>query len=163
MDIPANFPYKNAFLAGRPVHNHDDFARRHPKMNRGHRAKIFAPFAALDGFGGAIRTKNVEYIPPVELSDEEKNELNRRLCVLSELTSSGASARANHTEVSVEYYVPCSDPYHDAYGVAGTYQIETGVCWRVDGVFQTILVGSNRIRFDAIRRIESSIFEEDAI
>ena len=163
MDIPANFPYMKAFQAGRPVHNSDEFSRRHPRMDRGHRAKIFAPFAALDGFGGAIRTKNIVYIPPVELSEDEKAELNHRLCILSELTSSGKSARANQTEVSVEYYVPCDDPYHDSYGIGGTYQTEVGICWRVDQVLQTILIGSTLIRFDAIRKIESSIFEEDSI
>jgi hypothetical protein len=31
----------------RPVHNGDDFSRIHPKMRRGNRAKIFAPFDAL--------------------------------------------------------------------------------------------------------------------
>ena len=163
MDIPANFPYMKAFRAGRPVHNHDDFSKRHPRMDRGHRAKIFAPFDALDGFGGAIRTKNIVYIPPVELSEDEKAELNNRLCRLAELTASGKSAKDNQAEISVEYYVPCNDPYHDAYGVGGTYETETGICWRVDDVFQTILVGNAMIRFDDIRRIEGPIFEEDEL
>ena len=34
----------------RPDHNGDDFSRIHPKMRRGNRAKIFAPFDALSGF-----------------------------------------------------------------------------------------------------------------
>ena len=163
MDIPANFPYMKAFRAGRPVHNHDDFSKRHPRMDRGHRAKIFTPFDALDGFGGAIRKKNIVYIPPVELSEDEKAELNSRLCKLAELTASSASAKENQPEISVEYYVPCNDPYHDAYGVGGTYETETGICWRVDDVFQTIMVGNAVIRFDDIRRIDGAIFEEDEL
>ncbi len=161
MDIPANFPYMYAFRAGRPKHDQDDFSRRHPKMPRGHRAKIFAPFAALDGFGGAVLTKNTVYVPPVELSEDEKTVLDQRLRVLAEKTSTGALARKNRMEVTVTYYVPCKDPYHDAYGVGGTYESVTGICWRVDDVFKTILVGDTRIQFDCIRTIEGKSFEED--
>ncbi len=130
-------------------------------MPRGHRAKIFAPFAALDGFGGAVLTKNTVYVPPVELSEDEKTVLDQRLRVLAEKTSTGALARKNRMEVTVTYYVPCKDPYHDAYGVGGTYESVTGICWRVDDVFKTILVGDARIQFDCIRTIEGKSFEED--
>ena len=161
MDIPANFPYKRAFLAGRPVHNQDDFSRKHPKMARGHRAKIFAPFAALDGFGGQIKTKDVVYIPPVELGEDEKRELNRKICFLADVTSSGKHIHESQIEVTAEYYVPCSDPYHDAYGVAGTYETTTGLCWRVDDVYKRLYIGDTMIRFDNLRRLESPSFEEE--
>ena len=134
MDIPANFPYMKAFRAGRPVHNHDDFSK------------------FID------RRLNA-----VQLSEDEKAELNSRLCKLAELTASSASAKENQPEISVEYYVPCNDPYHDAYGVGGTYETETGICWRVDDVFQTIMVGNAVIQFDDIRRIDGAIFEEDEL
>ena len=160
MDIPANFPYSKAFRAGRPVHDHDEFSRKHPKMARAHRAKIFAPFAALDGFGGAIKTKDTVYVLPTELSDDEKAVIDSRLRVLAGLTQSGTLARSNKVEVTVEYYIPCKDPYHDAYGVAGTYKSVTGICWKVDGVFQTILVGDTLIQFDCIRTVDGQVFEE---
>ena len=55
MDMPANFRYTEAVLAGRPRHGKFDvFSSRHPSMPVGRRAKIFAPFDALKGFSEAI-------------------------------------------------------------------------------------------------------------
>ncbi len=55
MPMPSDFKYKEAFLAGRPRHARTDrFRIRHPAMDCGKRAKIFAPFDALKGFGDAI-------------------------------------------------------------------------------------------------------------
>ena len=39
--------YKDIINKERPVHINDDFSIKHPKMSKGDRAKIFAPFAAL--------------------------------------------------------------------------------------------------------------------
>ena len=55
MPMPAAFSHKTVFLHGRPIHQkYDDFWIRHPPMNIRHRAKIFAPFAALRGFDECI-------------------------------------------------------------------------------------------------------------
>ena len=55
MTMPSDFKYREAFLAGRPEHTRTDrFRIRHPAMDHGRRAKIFAPFDALRGFGDAI-------------------------------------------------------------------------------------------------------------
>ena len=55
MAMPSDFKYKNTFLAGRPKHARTDrFRIRHPEMDHGRRAKIFAPFDALRGFSVAI-------------------------------------------------------------------------------------------------------------
>jgi len=161
MDIPANFPYTYAFLAGRPVHERDDFSRRHPKMERGHRAKIFAPFAALDGFGWAVRTKDVVYVPRAELSEDERRMLDARFRLLAARASSAARGYDGLPEVTAEYYVPCDDPYHDAYGRAGTYRTLKGVCRHVDEISGAILIGGTRIRFEDIRRLDGAVFEED--
>ena len=59
MPMPADFQYRDLFLAGRPVHKkYDEFWYRHPAMDIVHRAKIFAPFDALAGFSEAIRSRN---------------------------------------------------------------------------------------------------------
>ena len=50
-----SFPYLRVLLQGRPSHGEDP---KHPPMDRGHRAKIFAPFDALDGFSSEIREKD---------------------------------------------------------------------------------------------------------
>ena len=55
MAMPDDFPYREVFLKGKPQHDrYDSFMIRHPKLDVGHRAKIFAPFDALRGFGDAI-------------------------------------------------------------------------------------------------------------
>lgn len=57
---------------------------RRRKMDVGHRAKQFAPFAALRGFEETVRKKESIYENKKELSEEKKQELDRKLRFLSE-------------------------------------------------------------------------------
>ena len=58
MPMPASFSHKAVFRCGRPQHRkYDSFWIRHPPMDTGHRAKLFAPFAALRGFDEYIVSK----------------------------------------------------------------------------------------------------------
>ncbi|MBR0374051.1 MAG: hypothetical protein IJH91_05955 [Mogibacterium sp.] len=59
--LPADFKYREAYLHGRPVHDGDAFAAKHPRMHREKRAKQFAPFDALSGFSESIEEKNHIY------------------------------------------------------------------------------------------------------
>ena len=43
------------------------------------RAKQFIPFSALKGYEEALRAKEKVVVPKMELSDEKKEELNRKL------------------------------------------------------------------------------------
>lgn len=53
--MPEDFAYRDVFFKGRPRHQKTDpFGIRHPAMDLGKRAKIFAPFDALRGFSAAI-------------------------------------------------------------------------------------------------------------
>lgn len=61
MPMPAGFRHADVFLKGRPRHGtpgslstYDAFYRKHPPMAAERRARIFAPFDALRGFGEAI-------------------------------------------------------------------------------------------------------------
>lgn len=137
----------------RPVHIDDVFSRRHPKMTRLNRAKIFAPFAALAGFDSAVRSKEIQYVPRHILDAEEVFELNRTLNELYLATRTGALARRNHIIVTVEYFEVCADIHNDAYGRLGLYQAETDILWRVDPVRQYLLVGEKIIAFDSINAI----------
>lgn len=63
MIMPPDFPYRTAFLQGRPRHEGaSDFSRKHPRMDCSRRAKLFMPFDALKGFNDAIDsvTRKVE-------------------------------------------------------------------------------------------------------
>ena len=157
MTPPPSFEYMNTFLAGYPVRDLD-FLRKHPRMDQGHRAKIFAPFAALDGFEDTLETKNILYSPETYLSDEEQSEINTRLTLLSELTKNGAAARRNRIKVTVTYFVPCEDQYNDAFQAGnGKYKTITGIVWEVGQ--GSLLVGEKRLLFGDIRSIEGPVFE----
>ena len=53
--MPEDFAYRDVFAQSRPRHQKTDpFGIRHPSMDPGKRAKIFAPFDALRGFSAAI-------------------------------------------------------------------------------------------------------------
>ena len=131
--LPIGFKYTAAFLAGRPQHQRcDDFSRKHPKMDRSRRAKIFAPFDALDGYSESIDSKNVDYVERIELEEANRIELNRRLQILRSLTYNSKLARANQVKVSVRYYTPCTDQNRFAWQMLGQYLTTTGICWKVD-------------------------------
>ncbi len=60
--MPDGFLYKEVFLRGQPRHIRTDLFRiRHPSMDTGRRAKLFAPFDALAGFSEAIAAKTGPY------------------------------------------------------------------------------------------------------
>ena len=184
LEIPIDFPYLSAIFQGPPKHIHDDFSRKHPRMELERRAKIFAPFDALDGYSDAVRSKDVEYVDRTDLagaglagaglaeeglaedglteedcsefSEEDREELSRRLEILHNLTYTGRQARANRVVVTVTYFVPCADENSFAFGIRGLYKTVSGVCWKVDPVGQTITVGASMVMLSSVAGIESA-------
>ena len=157
MAMPADFRYREVFLKGKPQHDRcDPFRIRHPRMNTGHRAKIFAPFDALKGFNEAVSAKEVLYEHRIELSPEDAAELDRRLTILHNLTYNSRMARANRVQVSVTYYQPCMDPNHDDYRLRGQYQTISGICWNVDAeVNRTVTIDRMKLSLDDVLRIDA--------
>ena len=152
--IPLQFPYLDVLLQGRPLHGTDDFSFRHPQMERGKRAKIFAPFDALDGFSAHIAGKNILYGDRVFPDEKEKEELNRRLSILHSLTFNSRMAKRNRIAVTVTYFVPCTDEHSFACGVRGQYVSVSGIVRKVDmDVTRTISVDQTPILFDDILSI----------
>ncbi len=137
----------------RPVHDGDVFSRRHPKMPRLNRAKVFAPFAALTGFGSAVRSKEVPYVPRHIPDADEVRALDRALNGLYLATRTGALAQRNRVEARVEYFVACADPNHEACGRDGLYRTVTGVVRRVDPVNCVLVIADRIIPFGDIGRI----------
>lgn len=156
MTMPDKFRYRDVFLLGKPQHDRNDrFSIKHPKMNVGRRAKIFSPFDALKGFNEAVTAKEIHYTNQIELSEEDQEEINRKLTVLHNLTYDSRIAGQNQVEVIINYYIPCNDVNHDAYGLQGVYKTITGVCWKVDHeIKKEIVVGQKRIPFKRILQIE---------
>ncbi len=166
LEIPIDFPYLSSIFQGPPKHIHDDFSRNHPRMELERRAKIFAPFDALDGYSDAVRSKDVEYVERVDLNEdglagtglaeEDHEELSRRLEILHNLTYTGRQARANHVVVTVTYFVPCADENSFAFGIRGLYKTVSGGCWKVDFVQKTITVGENVLALNDVVSIENA-------
>ena len=63
----------------RPVHDGDVFSRRHPKMPRLNRAKLFAPYDALKPFESTVHAKDTVYVRRKELSEFAQECLDQRL------------------------------------------------------------------------------------
>lgn len=155
MTMPADFEFKDLYRKGQPVHQWSDaFRLKHPSMDPGRRAKIFAPFDALVGFDDAVASKEVLYEFRRELSEDDKEELNRRLGILYRLTWNGKLARENQVSVSVTWYIPCADRDNFSYGYRGQYVTVTGICRRIG--MKSILVGDTAIPLADISGIESS-------
>jgi len=158
MPMPAQFRYRDVFLKGKPRHDqYDNFSIRHPRMDTGHRAKIFSPFDALKGFNEAIAAKDVLYENRIEPSDEEKAELNSRLQILHNLTFNTRMARQNRVRVRVTYFDACSDVNHEAFGKRGRYETAEGICWNVDAELNnTITIDRRVIPLDDLLCIEDT-------
>ena len=152
--------YGSLLLMERPAHVDDLFSRRHPRMTRLNRAKLFAPFAALAGFEECVRRKEAEYVYRHEPDAEQARALNRKLCALHRLTANSGLARANGIRVRVERFLLCRDPDSEAYLVKGQYRTVTGTVLRVDPQGQRLLLstegGALSIPFRDIRRIDDA-------
>ena len=148
-----NFAYTDIINLHRPTHDGDVFSRRHPKMARQNRAKLFAPFAALSGFDEAVRAKQAPYVPRRVGDADELRALNLALARLYRATRTGALARQNQIRARVEYFEPCADPNHEAFGRGGLYREVADVVWRVDPAGQRLTIGDRVIPFADLRRI----------
>lgn len=145
--------YADIINLQRPVHTDDVFSRRHPKMTLLHRAKIFAPFAALSGFDDHIRGKEVHYEPRREHDQGDIQRLGAILNWLHEKTATRRMAHESHIRVAVEYFSICTDPNNAAFGQMGTYITHEDIVSNVDLTGQTITVGDCTIPMQDIHRI----------
>lgn len=150
---PDSFRYDTVLNSGKPSHHGDYFSIRHPKMSPGHRAKIFAPFAALRGFEEEVASKEVRYETKRELDPDELYELNHALNTLYLATRNGHAAKRNPVSASVEYYQVCEDPHNEVYGCKGEYLTLSGIVHRVDPEQQILIIDDSFIPFNLIYRI----------
>lgn len=74
---------------------------RRPHMSSADRAKQFSPFAALKGYEEALRLKQIKYEKRIELTDDAKAILDRKLHLLAKRLTDGQKAA-----VTIRYFVP---------------------------------------------------------
>ena len=99
----------------------------HPRMPMRDRAAQFSPFAALTGYGEVIRETGRITQPKIELGEDETEELNRKLKILS-----GSADR--RPEVTVTYFRP------DQMKEGGEYLTVSGKVRKIDGFKRAILM-----------------------
>ena len=142
----------------RPVHNGDDFSRIHPKMKRGNRAKIFAPFDALSGFDETMDAETVYTVHPAELSEEMKQELDEKLQNLMEKYRELPARRcdqASKLHISVLYFeIDSEQTVLKNDGIRGNYRWKSGDVLDIDPVHRTIDLGDQHLEMDRIYAIE---------
>lgn len=85
--------------------------------------------------------------------------------ILHGLTYNGRMARANRVQVTVRYYVPCTDEDNFAFRLCGRYETLTGICWKVDpDVTDSITIDNTVIPLTDVIEITASdedIFKKD--
>jgi len=147
MSMPANFRYAEIFRRGRPRHGrpgvlstYDSFYIKHPP-----------------GFGGRIAAKEVLYKERQILTEEEKEELDRRLAVIRSLAPDSRTARKNRIRIEVTYFSPCEDPESESFGSGrGQYRTVTGIVRKVDILKRRILVGDENIDLDTVTALSGN-------
>ncbi len=155
MPRPSGFRYQAVAEKGKPRHERfDTFYIRHPFMEMGKRAKIFAPFDALNGFSDAVSAKRERYVERVQLSESDAAELNSRLEALRELIPTARDAREKMISARLTYYTPCTDVNSEHYMTRGRYVTISGTVTELDTVFGQITVGGRTVKLRDILRIE---------
>jgi hypothetical protein len=136
------------------IHDYDDIinlphhvSKTHPHMSLADRAAQFSPFAALTGYEEAIKEAGRIVDEKIELSEEEKEEINRKLNYLNE-------HKKENIQITVTYFLM------DMKKSGGSYRQITSNLKRLDEIEKTILLADNTIlRIDDIRKIQSPLFD----
>lgn len=97
---------------------------KHPQMALIDRAAQFAPFAALTGYGAAIKESERQTTVTPTLSQEQVDEINQTLFSLTDLLPA---------EVMITYFIP------DALKSGGSYHNKTGTLKRIDADNQVLI------------------------
>ena len=152
----------------RPAHHQDEFAFRHPPMDRRKRAKLFAAFDALAGYDEALAEQEVIYVERELLSESKLSDLDEKLNQLWQayresksgvkyLGGSDLPARLEAPVVTVRYFEEA--PGH---GGRGLYHTATGRVVKLDLVQQTMELMKSHSEDDAqsiIRLALDDIYE----
>lgn len=107
------------------------------KMSREERAKQFMPFAALKGYPDALRKKEKIVVPKMELSEEYKEELDRKLKQVQK-----------NDMITVVYYEKSE------------YLKKTGMVSKIDETARVLKIVNTKIPFENIFEISGEKMKE---
>ena len=133
------------------THKYDDIIhlehpepKYHRRMAPEMRAAQFAPFAALSGYEEAVRETERTTEKFRELTEEEKNILNRKFEQLSGM---------GKPEVEVTYFVP------DKSKEGGSYVTVKGFIDKIDVIHKGIMINQQWIATESVSDIRSDAFD----
>ena len=114
-------------------------------MPRQNRAKIFAPYQALKGFGEAIHAKDAVFVRRLELAEYAQELLDRKLRQLRRwdtITVTWFRAKQGEADRDLGQYVTVTDTVE-----------------RIDPVFHVLLLGKQRIPMEEIAELRGERFD----
>lgn len=118
-----------------------------PRMSMADRAAQFSPFAALSGYGDAVRETARLTGQRIELDESAKAALDEKLRLLAEVIE-------DRPEAAITYFLP------DRKKAGGEYVTATGQVKKVDAVAQELVMANGRIIPIAdIIEVESRLFQ----
>ena len=118
-------------------------SQRHPPMTMRNRAAQFLPFAALAGYDVALSETARETLPRIELSDDEKAALDKRLRAL---------AAMERPEATLTVFIP------DTAKDGGAYVPIVCAIKRIDSALRSVRLTDGRsIAIDDIYAVESPV------
>ena len=121
---------------------------KRPQMPMLDRAAQFSPFAALTGYDDAIYETGRLTDEKNDLSEEEKEALDRKQQILIERL-------CDHPALTVTYFVP------DAKKSGGAYVTKNGNLKKIDGFERwMVLTDGTKIPLDDVADIESELFRD---
>lgn len=128
-----DFSYKDIIEQVRPI------SKRHPPMATADRAKQFSPFAALKGYEDALQLKQKRYTPRIELTEDAKSLLDRKLHILNQRLENG-----QNPIVTIRYFVP--KPVRNPGKTVNENDIELGSYLEISGAAEKINSETRRIQ-----------------
>ena len=117
-----------------------------PQMSMRDRAAQFAPFAALTGYGDAVRETARQTNQKIELLDEQVAILNEKILFLIEKIK-------DNLEITITYFIP------DKKKEGGAYTTVKGIVKKIDEYNKLIILNDGReIMMDSIFDLQGDIF-----
>lgn len=130
------------------INHQHHVSKKRPQMSRINRAAQFSPFAALTGYDDLITEASRLTNSQIELSDTQKEELDRKLAFL---LRQGENCKAVFT-----YFLP------DGKKLGGEYVSETGSITDYDELGHFITLDSGKtILIDSISEIECDELDKE--